>query len=538
MKELSPQALYPGLSIIECIKKDAAAGVYIATDRRGGKCLLKTLHIEAVREKSMLQRFRREARILSGLDHPHIIKIIDYGSNAGHLYIAFEYYPGYNLRQVIADRQLTDQERFQLAEQLLKGLSYAHQNKVIHRDIKPENILVNDAGQLKIADFGLAQILNEDSITQKSSIVGTPGYMSPEQIHGDTLTPQSDLFSAGVLIYELFSGRHPFIGKDISETIGNIVNLDEGQLARQTADLPDAARTLIQGAVRKDLQRRFGSAGEMLQELPGEIAGNQTYLDLTAVKRLQGRIFVMIITVVLSAVGLLWVQRYWSAEKHNLQPAESDMATNPANLKKAPGLTASDSLTDQNKLMQPEANSEEPSDARQSGNAFGKMIVVQDSLLPNSARGIPETASAPMSGELMIHCRPWADIWIDGRKMETTPLQAPLQLPPGEFRLTLRHPQYPPVERVIRLVAGQPLHMAVNMDTLFGFLDCRVYPWGEIHLNGDKIAETPLQKAILLAPGEYSLQIRNPGFSVFRKAIQISRQETLRVVHRFRPAGD
>jgi len=130
------------------------------------------------------------------------------------------------LREVIRNNNLTVDEKLQLVIQLLMALSTAHRNKIIHRDIKPENILVNANLELKIADFGLALVLNDSNITNSSSIVGTPGYMAPEQIHGEK-TQQTDLFAAGLVSFELITGNNPVLGEDITSTINNIINFDE-----------------------------------------------------------------------------------------------------------------------------------------------------------------------------------------------------------------------------------------------------------------------------------------------------------------------
>ncbi|HSP87677.1 MAG TPA: serine/threonine-protein kinase, partial [Ignavibacteriaceae bacterium] len=216
--------LFDRFEITDTLKKDQNSTVYLANHiYLGKKIILKTLSTEELPDKTFLERFKREAKILAQLDHPNIIKVMDFGTAGNSFYISFEYFESNNLRKVIKDNNLSVSDKINLCTQLFKALDSAHQRGVIHRDIKPENILVNSKLELKIADFGLAVVRDDLILTHKSSIVGTPGYMSPEQIKGEELTPQTDLFSSGIVIYELFTGVNPLIGKDISETINKIL---------------------------------------------------------------------------------------------------------------------------------------------------------------------------------------------------------------------------------------------------------------------------------------------------------------------------
>ena len=169
------------------------------------------------------KRFNREAKILAKLDHQNIIKVLDFGRYQKSQYIVFEYFDGVSLREIINNRSLTQEQYNVLINQFFSGLDYLHRNNIIHRDLKPENILVDENLSLKISDFGLALAANDDFTTQTHSIMGTPCYMSPEQVGGKTLTVQSDLFTAGIILFELYTGKNLFHCELFDETINKIL---------------------------------------------------------------------------------------------------------------------------------------------------------------------------------------------------------------------------------------------------------------------------------------------------------------------------
>lgn len=268
MNQVTSEILFEKFEIIECFKKDEHASVYLANHiYLGKKIILKVLNTKTIFDEAKIERFKREAKIMAKLEDPNIIKVLDFGTFNEFFYISFEYFESKNLRAYIKDKSLSLEQKKNLVVQLFKGLNYAHQNQIIHRDIKPENILVNEKSELKIGDFGLALALNDNFVTSQYAIVGTPCYMSPEQVQGGKLTSQSDLFSAGILALELFTEKNPFLGEDVNQTISNLINYNVEIIEAYLINLPEELQQILRKLLSKKTERRYKSAKEVLQDL-------------------------------------------------------------------------------------------------------------------------------------------------------------------------------------------------------------------------------------------------------------------------------
>ncbi|MEN8191541.1 MAG: serine/threonine-protein kinase, partial [Bacteroidota bacterium] len=268
MNDSTVDKLFDKFEVIKVLKKDQHAAVYLAhhiyLDK---KIILKVLNTDIISDKVIIQRFKREAKILAQLDSVNIIKVLDFGMFNEFFYISFEYFPSRNLRQIIKENKFTAEQKKKLVIQLFKGLSVAHKNNIIHRDIKPENILVNESLELKIGDFGLAQATNESVVTSQYSLVGTPCYMSPEQISGKQLTVQSDLFSAGIVILELFTNKNPFLGNDVNASINFITKFDEKKVSLDFNGVSEKIVILIRNLLKRNPQERYKNCDEILNSL-------------------------------------------------------------------------------------------------------------------------------------------------------------------------------------------------------------------------------------------------------------------------------
>jgi serine/threonine protein kinase len=514
MSDESRNILFEKFEIISCLKKDAFSAVYLADHiYLGKKIILKTLSKENLTDPSVLLRFQREAKILARLDHPNIIKVLDFGTYENNFYLSFEYFAGRNLRQVLAKRRLSHQEKTAVFIQILKGLDYAHNSRIIHRDIKPENILIGPELQVKIADFGLAQGADETTLTNKSSIVGTPCYMSPEQIKGEVLTSQSDLFSLGIVAYELFSGTNPFIGKDVSTTFTNILKDDDERLFDGLVEVPENIRESIKGLLQHSKSKRPQSAGAVLrnfgvayQEPARGSSGELKKARLRPALGYAVLFSVLAFAVISMVMALMRAER--SGEKAILQEEIQPVS-----------LAAGDSL------IATKPNGEVPINTAHAVTAAKGPQPRIDSLM----RTLTDASIlSDVPGKLFIRCSPWADVYLDARKVATTPLEDSIRLFAGEYELKLRHPEYPAFIRKLVIQPMETLVIQVRLDTLFGYLDCKIYPWGEIYLDDRYYGQTPLPKPICLNPGEHRLSIKNPAFDKIEEFIRIARKDTLR----------
>jgi serine/threonine-protein kinase len=260
--------------IVSEVGKGSMGVVYKAKDPTIGRHVaIKTLNfalpLSEKEEAEFRARFFREAQAAGNLIHPNIIQIYDVGEEAGTqmAFIAMEFAPGANLRDfMIGDQLLPIPKILDIMKQLARALDYAHQRNVIHRDIKPANLILTTAGELKIADFGIAKI-PQSSLTQTGKLLGTPYYMAPEQILGTDLDHRADIFSAGIIFYQLLTGRLPFSGSSMAAVAYQIVNTDAPPASKHRADLPKGLEGILAKMLAKKAQNRHARARDIVKAI-------------------------------------------------------------------------------------------------------------------------------------------------------------------------------------------------------------------------------------------------------------------------------
>ncbi|WP_052476277.1 Stk1 family PASTA domain-containing Ser/Thr kinase [Cohnella kolymensis] len=229
---------------------------------------VKVLRQQFTHDEDFVKRFRREAQAAASLSHPNIVSIYDVGQVEDTHYIVMEYIEGANLNEIIRDRApMQSEEAVRITSQICDALEHAHQNQIIHRDIKPHNILIGNNGRVKVTDFGIARAVTSSTITQTGAVVGSVHYFSPEHAKGVATGEKSDLYSLGIVLYQMVTGRLPFLGESpISVALKHLQEPFE-QPRKVNPHIPQSVENIISKAMRKNPQERYHSAREMMKDL-------------------------------------------------------------------------------------------------------------------------------------------------------------------------------------------------------------------------------------------------------------------------------
>ena len=243
--------------------------VYLARDTTlDRQVAVKVMHREMSEQADQLQRFRQEARAVAKLSHPNVVAVIDAGEDGGHPYIVFEYVEGETLKQRINRVGALDaQEALAYAIEIARGLTVAHARNMVHRDIKPQNVLIDAEGRAKLTDFGISRQLEQDGMTATGRVLGTTDYVAPEQAMGHPVDQRSDIYSLGVVLYEMLVGQVPFSADSQVGVAMKHVNEELPDVQQRRPELSAAAALVVERATAKDPTRRYQEVGEMIDDL-------------------------------------------------------------------------------------------------------------------------------------------------------------------------------------------------------------------------------------------------------------------------------
>ena len=331
------------------VEKELGAGamavVYKAVDPLIGRTVaIKTIKIDAnigLEHEELRQRFYREAQNAGNLNHPNIVTIYDIGAAGNVDYIAMEFVEGESLQDWIAKNPIPPlQQTVAIIEQIASGLDFAASRGIIHRDIKPANILLTLDMKAKIADFGIAKI-STSKFTQTGAVIGTPSYMSPEQAMGKTLDGRTDIFSLGVIFYEMLTGEKPFTGTNSSTIIYKILHEEPVQPQQLNVTLHPAFNEIVGRMLAKDPDRRYQSCAQLIQDLRNyttlEIKKEKPPIPAAAAKveptSKARHLVIALVSVLMVAIAIVGYVYYQRSQKFPLQDTTASQSTPPEPIK-------------------------------------------------------------------------------------------------------------------------------------------------------------------------------------------------------------
>ncbi len=551
----------PGYTIEKELRQGPITTVYLGRQSSLNRpVLIKTLNSRWINEKDLVKRFHREAQICAQLKHRNIVDIIDVSTDAENTWLVMDYVDGMDLEAFIKKHHPIPVELIIfITHEILQGLHYAHSKGVTHRDIKPANILIDQEGRVKIADFGLARADHLPDISMHGEIIGSPAYLSPEQAQAKKPDHRSDLFSLGITISELAGQPSPFKADNLVATVQKLMSHTPSPLNEIRSDIPAWLSQLVTKLLSKKPEQRPQSAGAVLASsgFSGMSAGEselQRFLnaspeqapeqmvpDLLAVDdgqqrnltpHLMATLFggLLIILTVLSLIPDKYVRDVdlHSAPEEALLPVDSTVSTVDSLQSTLEGPT----LEDTTEATLP-SNGEPTAETRLINNGPQHIAVPEtkptQSVVKQAPLERPGTDGQDLEatyGQVMITCFPWAEIFLNGKRMDITPLDNPLLIASGRHKLELRHPHYPPITQHIKVAANSLDTLHFNFRAQSGSISVYVNPWAEVYLDGRHIGETPLEQH-KIAAGKYQLRLFHLDYKVWEDTIRIEAGQEL-----------
>ncbi len=483
--DLSPGTVFHDrYEILGALGRGGMGMVYKARDRALDETVaIKVLRPDFGQDPTMAERFKSEIRLARKVRHRNVCTIHDFGEERGLQFISMELVEGMDLKRLLRERgALPLEEAYELAIQIAEGLQAVHEAGIIHRDLKTPNVMRDPSGRARLMDFGIAKRQGGETLTATGSIVGTPEYMSPEQAQGHKADFRSDIYSLGIVTYELFTGQTPFRGETPISTILKQINDPPPLDTAPALGLPPALRTVLHRALAKDPTARYQTAQAFADALrdarspshrqvpastealhaPTVLSPSRTRRRSGPPKWLLGAVAVVGVGVLIFALGR--GRAPVPPSTGPTLPPSTVVAASPT----ATPVTTAPAATPRPTPVSTPTPRATATPAPPPREATRKPAVTRTVATPvttapaTTVPAAPAPARTPLpDGTLLVVARPWGEVAVDGRVIGETPLEA-IPLSPGSHTVSVRHPAYQPIERRVRIRSGQGERLLVD----------------------------------------------------------------------------
>ncbi len=544
-----------------------AAVVYKAYDPANERTvLLKVLTPEAATDPALVAWFEGEARAVADVQHPNVVALYSAGRAEGRPYLVAEFIEGRALADVLAEGPLPEDLAAYVAASAARGLAAAHERGLLHRDVKPGNVLLSTDGEVKLTDFGLATRVGVSDGVGGADVRGTPGYLAPEVVRGVAPGAAADLFGLGAILVESLTGKPAFPSDDAAGALDAALHHDPVPALRADLRVPEGLADIASHLLAKTPAARPATAAAAADALDAHRAGpgaraRSGAADLAAFLEDPAAYVAarpapapaprratapsrsahpLRVSRTLVAVGLL--VGLAAAALALRATRDRPQGAAPAPTETTGRITIGPPDDEVAALPVPSAPSGDAPVVGQIVDSEPPGLVEPDQTAPRDPPAAtpaptgtvlesPQSASAPASGHLTVAVEPWAEVFVDGRRLGTTPLNAPLTLAAGPHRIVLRNPEFPEFSTSVDVGAGAAERLAVSLWSLVGRISLEVSPWAEVSVDGRAVGTTPLRRALVLSPGAHTIRLSHPTLGVREESITVGAGEsnTLRI---------
>ncbi len=542
----------------------------------GKAVLLKVLTLEAAEDPVLVEWFEHEAESVAAISHPNVVALHKAGRDEnGRPYLVTEYVEGASLEDVLAQHgPLPPELVAYVGAEVANGLTAAHHAGIIHRDIKPANVLLGGDGTVKLADFGLAsRLVGAAGDEQTADVRGTPGYLAPETVLGEDAGPMTDLFALGATLVEALTGRKAFPSSDVSEALDSALNHDPLPSLRADPRIPAALRLVVEALLQPAAPARptADEATTALAEsarweretigaemLAAFIENPEHYQALRPVSgtaeevparwesitteaqekrftpslrsRRRAGFALILVAGVMATVALLYLQM------RPLQPTSTvlagsdradslvvDFQERPDDF--AAGLSSDAQDSDVGESRPAESSSAiEPELPQAASETDTNSEPVVESSEERPASGFENQATA-LPGRLTVTAQPWAEVFVDNRKVGEGSRVDLDQLAAGSHDVVLRNPRFPDVRRTIHINPGTDEQLAVSLWEHIARITLQVHPWANVVVDGESIGAVPPERELILSPGSHTIVLTHPQLGTWRSTVQVAAGE-------------